>query len=40
LGLGATLLAAVVFLPALLQWLEDREEAPVGPGARVMREEP
>ena len=25
LGLGATLLAAVVFLPALLQWLEDWE---------------
>jgi predicted RND superfamily exporter protein len=24
LGLGTTLLAAVVFLPALLQWLEDR----------------
>jgi predicted RND superfamily exporter protein len=26
LGLGTTLLAAVVFLPALLQWLEDQEE--------------
>ena len=25
LGLGTTLLAAIVFLPALLQWLEDRE---------------
>jgi predicted RND superfamily exporter protein len=24
LGLGTTLLAATVFLPALLQWLEDR----------------
>ncbi|WP_263784335.1 efflux RND transporter permease subunit [Salinibacter grassmerensis] len=28
LGLGTTLLAAVAFLPALLQWLEDREAAP------------
>ncbi len=27
LGLGTTLLAAVVFLPALLQWLEDRGDA-------------
>ena len=28
LGLGTTLLAAVVFLPALWQWLEDRGDAP------------
>jgi predicted RND superfamily exporter protein len=27
LGLGTTLLAAVVFLPALIQWLEDQEES-------------
>jgi predicted RND superfamily exporter protein len=26
-GIGATLLAALVFLPALLQWIEDRGEA-------------
>ncbi len=35
-GIGATLLAALVFLPALLQWLEDRRalrpDAPVAPG--------
>jgi predicted RND superfamily exporter protein len=28
LGLGTTLLAATVFLPALLQWLEDRRRTP------------
>lgn len=34
LGLGTTLVAAVVFLPALLQWLEDRDWVPedVGTG--------
>jgi uncharacterized protein len=31
-GIGTTLLAAVLFLPALLQWLEDREG---GPGAHA-----
>jgi predicted RND superfamily exporter protein len=29
IGIGATLVAALVFLPALLQWREDRR----GPGA-------
>ncbi|MFB6232559.1 MAG: RND family transporter [Salinibacter sp.] len=33
-GLGTTLLAAVVFLPGLLQWLEDREAAPTAPSDR------
>jgi len=28
-GIGATLLSAVVFLPALLQWLEDRNATPL-----------
>jgi len=27
-GIGTTLLAALVFLPALIQWLEDREKRP------------
>jgi predicted RND superfamily exporter protein len=26
IGIGTTLLAALFFLPALLQWLEDRDE--------------
>ncbi|WP_022836703.1 efflux RND transporter permease subunit [Salisaeta longa] len=30
-GIGATLLAAVLFLPALLQWLEDRGASPHAP---------
>ncbi len=29
-GIGTTLLSAVLFLPALLQWLEDREATPSG----------
>jgi predicted RND superfamily exporter protein len=33
-GLGTTLLAAVVFLPGLLQWLEDREATPAAPSDR------
>jgi predicted RND superfamily exporter protein len=37
-GLGTTLLAAVVFLPALLQWLEDRGDAPKERGAKVMKD--
>jgi len=28
-GIGATLVAALVFLPALMQWLEDRDSASV-----------
>ncbi|QXD13711.1 MMPL family transporter [Rhodocaloribacter litoris] len=36
LGIGATLAAALLFLPALLQWLEDRAEEPAT-GARVGR---
>ena len=27
-GIGTTLLAALVFLPALLQWMEDRSKQP------------
>jgi predicted RND superfamily exporter protein len=27
IGIGTTLVAALVFLPALLQWVEDRSEA-------------
>jgi predicted RND superfamily exporter protein len=34
LGLGTTLLAAVLFLPALWQWLEDRGDAPHASGTR------
>lgn len=39
-GIGATLVAALVFLPALLQWIEDRQAvhpaqpAPAGPALR------
>jgi hypothetical protein len=27
-GIGTTLLSAIFFLPALFQWLEDREATP------------
>lgn len=30
-GIGATLLAALLFLPAMLQWLEDRRATPADP---------
>jgi predicted RND superfamily exporter protein len=32
LGLGTVLAAAIVFLPALLQWLEDRGRTPHSSG--------
>jgi predicted RND superfamily exporter protein len=41
IGLGTTLLAAVVFLPGLLQWMEDRGYVPsdLGEGAAVENRE-
>lgn len=33
MGLGTTLAAALVFLPALLQWIEDHEAVPSDPGS-------
>ena len=38
-GIGTTLLSAVLFLPALLQWLEDRDATPAGMDAATDEEE-
>jgi predicted RND superfamily exporter protein len=38
-GIGTTLLSAVLFLPALLQWLEDRDATPAGMDAAADEEE-
>ncbi len=34
-GIGATLLAALLFLPALLQWLEDRDRMPADESGHI-----
>jgi hypothetical protein len=38
LGLGTTLIAAIVFLPALLQWMEDRDHTPADIDEAVVEE--
>ncbi len=38
IGLGTTLAAAIVFLPALLQWMEDRDSVPADVGGEEDRE--
>jgi hypothetical protein len=39
-GFGTTLAAALIFLPALLQWLEDRDASPAGTTARAPESRP